>query len=197
VRRLGPAAWITIGVFLFAFIGGLVLGQMPEWRLPLAKDIPMTDAAAMLGRYTTIPTQTGTLLFIVWQNGRILLAALILAIFTFGAASLILTPAVYFILGYLFSQIFLAGYNPAFFVAAVFTHGIIEIPMIVLATAASLHMGAVVTKPPRGQTVGQAWTFTLTDTLKIAIGLVIPGLLLAAFIEAFITPGVVVAVLGG
>jgi uncharacterized membrane protein SpoIIM required for sporulation/ABC-type transport system involved in multi-copper enzyme maturation permease subunit len=197
VRRLGPAAWITIGVFLFAFFGGLVIGQMPEWRLPLAKDIPMTDAAALLGRYTSVPTQTGTLLFIVWQNGRILLAALILSIFTFGAAALVLTPTVYLVLGYIFSQIFLAGYNPAFLFAAVFTHGIVEIPMIVLATAGALRMGAVVTKPPRGQTVGQAWTLTLTDTFKIAFGLVIPGLLLAAFIEAFITPRIVMAVLGG
>lgn len=38
---------------------------------------------------------------------------------------------------------------------------------------------------------------TLGDTLKIAFGLVIPGLVLAGFIEAFITPQVVVKVLGG
>ena len=56
---------------------------------------------------------------------------------------------------------------------------------------------AVVTKPPQGVTVGQAWLMTLGDTFKIALGLVIPGLLLAGFIEAFITPQVVVKVLGG
>jgi len=108
-----------------------------------------------------------------------------------------LTPAVYFILGYLFTQVVAAGYNPAFMLAAVLTHGIIEIPVIVLAAAAALRMGAVVTKPPRGITVGQAWSMTLGDTVKIALGLVIPGLLLAGFIEAFITPQVVVKVLGG
>ena len=61
----------------------------------------------------------------------------------------------------------------------------------------ALRLGAVVTKPPRGITVGQAWSMALGDTLKIALGLVLPGLLLAAFIESFITPAVVVAVLGG
>uniref|UniRef100_UPI00397C25CF stage II sporulation protein M n=1 Tax=Salmonella sp. SAL4436 TaxID=3159891 RepID=UPI00397C25CF len=69
--------------------------------------------------------------------------------------------------------------------------------VIILATAAALRLGAVVTRPPKGMTVGQAWTFTLGDTIKIALGLVIPGLLLAAFIEAFITPQVVVRILGG
>jgi uncharacterized membrane protein SpoIIM required for sporulation/ABC-type transport system involved in multi-copper enzyme maturation permease subunit len=197
VRRLGLAGWITIGVFLAAFIGGLVIGQLPEWQLHLPKAASLPDMAASLGRYTSLPMQTGTLMFIVWQNGRILLGALLLSIFTFGAASLILTPAVYLILGYLFSQVFIAGYNPAFLFAAVFTHGIIEIPTIVLATAASLRMGAVITRPPRGLTVGHAWTLTLTDTFKIAFGLVIPGLLLAAFIEAFITPQIVVRILGG
>ncbi|MBZ0281070.1 MAG: stage II sporulation protein M [Anaerolineae bacterium] len=197
VRRLGPAAWITIGVFLLAFVGGIIIGQLPDWQLNLPKDAPMTDAAGFIGQYTNLPTQTASLLFVVWQNGRILLAAMLLAMITFGAASLVLTPAVYLILGYIFSQVFIAGYNPAFLFAAVFTHGIVEIPVIVLATAASLKLGAVVTKPPKGITVGHAWTVTLGDTIKIALGLVIPGLLLAAFIESFITPGVVVGILGG
>lgn len=197
VRRLGWAGWITIGVFLAAFIGGFVIGQMPQWQLNLPKGASLTDSATMLGRYTTLPMQSGALLLIVWQNGRILLGALLLSTFTFGVAALVLTPLVYFVLGYIFSQVILAGYDPSFLIAAVFTHGIIEIPVIILATAGALRMGAVVTRPPKGITVGNAWMMTLGDTFKIALGLVIPGLLLAAFIEAFITPSVVVRILGG
>ena len=74
---------------------------------------------------------------IAWQNGRILLGATLLAIFTFGIGALILTPAVYVILGYILSQIVLAGYNPLFMIPAIMTHGIVEIPVIVLATAAA------------------------------------------------------------
>ncbi|MBN8618856.1 MAG: stage II sporulation protein M [Anaerolineae bacterium] len=195
VGRLGLARWIVIAVFLFALVGGYIVGQSPEWQLRLPQDARMQNAAQMIEPLLNVPTQSGALLAIIWQNGRILLGALALSIITFGAASLILTPAVYFILGYLFSQILAAGYNPAFMFAAVFTHGIIEIPVIVLATAAALRMGAVVTKPPQGIGVGQAWSMTFGDTLKIALGLVLPGLVLAAFIEAFITPGLVVAVL--
>jgi uncharacterized membrane protein SpoIIM required for sporulation len=197
VRRIGAAAWITIGVFLLAAVGGYLIGQIPQWQLPLPHNIVTADAAKYIGRYMTLPTRSLPIGFIIWQNGRILLGALALSIFTFGVASLVLTPAVYLVLGYLFSQIVLVGLNPGFLIAGIFTHGIIEIPVIVLATAASLRMGAVVTRPPRGVTVGQAWTKAMGDTLRIAIALVIPGLLLAAFIEAFITPRVVLAILGG
>jgi uncharacterized membrane protein SpoIIM required for sporulation len=38
---------------------------------------------------------------------------------------------------------------------------------------------------------------TLGDTIKIGIGLVVPGLILAAFLEAFITPMVVLAAMSG
>ncbi len=197
VRRLGPAAWITIAVFIFTLLAGVVVGQMPQWQLGLPKDVLMTDAADFIKPLLNVPTQSGAWLAIVGQNGGILLAAFVLSLFTFGTAALILTPAVYFILGYLFTQVVAAGYNPSFMLAAILTHGIIEIPVIVLAAATALRMGAIVTKPPRGLTVGQAWSMTLGDSLKIALGLIIPGLLLAGFIEAFITPQVVVLVLGG
>lgn len=197
VRSLGMAIWITVAVFVLAMIAGWVIGQSPDWQLNLPKEASMSAAAGMLGQYITVPTSTGALLFIVWQNARILLAAMILAMFTFGTAALILTPAVYLIIGYLFSQVIIAGYDPTFLLAGVLTHGVIEIPVIVLSAAASFRLGAVVTRPPKGMTVGQGWTMALGETLRIALGIVLPGLLLAAVIEAFITPRVVVAILGG
>jgi uncharacterized membrane protein SpoIIM required for sporulation/ABC-type transport system involved in multi-copper enzyme maturation permease subunit len=197
LQRIGFASRITIGVFTLALVAGYMVGQMPEWQMKLPPAENLTTTAQLLGRYTTLPTQTGALLFIVWQNGRILLAAAILSIFTFGAASLVLTPAVYVVLGYIFSQVMLAGYNPSFLLAGVLTHGIVEIPVIVLATATSLRLGAVVTRPPRGITVGQAWSMAFGDAVKLTLGVILPGLLLAAAIEALVTPRVVAAVLGG
>jgi len=121
----------------------------------------------------------------------------LLSIFTFGVAALTLTPATYAILGYLLAQVLIAGYDPLFLFGAVFTHGIIEIPVIIIATALGLRLGSVVTRPPKGTTVGQAWMVALSDTVKLAIALVIPGLIVAAIIEAYVTPRVVIALLGG
>jgi uncharacterized membrane protein SpoIIM required for sporulation/ABC-type transport system involved in multi-copper enzyme maturation permease subunit len=197
VRRLGLAVWITIGVFLLTLVAGYLVGQSPEWRIPFPTNTSTDMAAEMVRHHLNVPTQSLALLLIVWQNGRILLAALILSMFTFGVAALVLTPAVYFVIGYLFSQVVIAGINPSFMFAAVLTHGVVEIPVIVLATAACFRLGAAVTKPPQGTTVGRGWTLAFADTWKIALGLVIPGLTLAAAIESFMTPRVVVAILSG
>ncbi len=196
-RRIGYALPITIGVFILAFLAGLVLGYLPEWNLHLPRNMPLNLVAGSLNTYSEFFFGENAVLAIVWQNARILIAATLLGMFTFGAVALILTPLVYVVIGYILSQVLLAGYNPSFMLAAILPHGIIEIPVIVLATATALRLGAVITRPPRGYTVGHAWTVAFGDTIKIALGLILPGLLLAALIEATITPAVVRAALGG
>ncbi|MFN8565186.1 MAG: stage II sporulation protein M [Anaerolineae bacterium] len=183
-------------VFVIAFIGGYVIGQIPQWQLHLPQHLPQRLIAGQIDSYTGFFFGTNPALAIAWQNGRILLAATVIAMFTFGAGALILTPAVYVILGYILSQVVLAGYDPSFLIPAILTHGIVEIPVIVLATAAALNLGAVITRPPRGYTVGQAWSRALSDAIRIGLGLIVPGLLLAALIEAYLTPQVVRLVLG-
>ncbi|NWF69618.1 MAG: stage II sporulation protein M [Chloroflexi bacterium] len=214
VRRLGMASWVTLFVFVVAFGGGLLLAQLPQWQLPLPRAADFATPARLLGRYIgvdaalqtdsrghllldnrALPSRVDALLFFVTTNGRILLAATLLAIFSFGVAALIMTPAVYIVLGYLLGQVLIAGYNPSFMLAAILPHGVVEIPVIVLATAAGLRLGAVVTRVPEGKTVGDAWTLALGDTLKIACGLVLPGLIFAGFLESFLTPYVLYSVL--
>lgn len=197
VRRVGLAIPVTIAVFVAALVGGYLIGQLPEWQLHLPQGLTLGGVAGELDVYTGFFFGSNPALAIFSQNARILLGASLLAMFTFGAGALILTPAVYIVLGYILSQVVAAGYSPTFMIPAILTHGIVEIPVIVLATAAALHLGAVITRPPRGWTVGQAWTAALGDLVKIGVGIILPGLLVAAFIEAYITPLVLRGALGG
>jgi stage II sporulation protein M len=197
IRRLGLAVRISVLVFVVALIGGYLIGLSPQWQLHLPQNLPLRSIAGEINGYTGYFFGSSPVLAIAWQNGRILLGAALVAMFTFGAGALILTPAVYLILGYILSQIVLAGYNPAFMIPAILTHGIVEIPVIVLATAAALNLGAVITRPPRGSTVGQAWTQALSDLIRLALGLIIPGLLIAAVLEAYVTPITIRLALGG
>ncbi|PJF41479.1 MAG: hypothetical protein D6737_02075 [Chloroflexi bacterium] len=199
LRQLKTASLITIAVFIIAMLGGYYVGQLPQWHLPLPQDDSLTDTAELLNSrayFTNIPLQSKAVLFIVWQNARILVGATLLAIFSFGVLPLVLTPVVYFLLGYIFSQVMLAGLDPTFLFAGILTHGIIEIPVIIIATAAALRLGAIVTRLPEGETVGHAWVTTFGSTIKLWIGLIIPGLILSALIEAFITPRIVISILG-
>jgi uncharacterized membrane protein SpoIIM required for sporulation/ABC-type transport system involved in multi-copper enzyme maturation permease subunit len=196
LKRIKMAAVVAASVFVFAVVAGLVVGTMEQWRLPLPPQDEFVERAGTLGDFLNTGIQSEALLYIFVQNGRILLAAILLSTFTFGVAALLLTPAAYFILGYLFSQVLIAGYDPLFIISAILTHGVVEIPVIIIAAAVGLRLGAVVTRPPAGSTVGHAWTVALGDTLKLILGVIIPGLLVAAFIESFITPHVVVWVIG-
>jgi len=185
-------------VFVFAFVAGIVVGLLPDWQLNLPRGLPLDSVGSGIGSYTGLLFGEQNPVFaIAWQNGRILLAALILSTFSFGIAGLILTPAVYLVLGYLVTQVIAAGYNAGFMVPAILTHGIVEIPVIVLAVAASLRLGAVVTRLPAGMTLGAGWTQAFGDTAKIVIGVIIPGLILAAILESYVTPLVVTLFLGG
>jgi len=151
----GWATGVTVVVFIAAVVGGYLIGQQPEWRLPLPST-DLTETATFMSSYSTMAINPLGISWIVSNNARILAAAFILGLFTFGSAALIVTPLVYVVIGYLFSQVVLAGINPTFMAAGILTHGIIEIPVIVLATAAALKMGAIVTRPPQGMTVAPA-----------------------------------------
>lgn len=196
LKRLGMAMWVTLLVFIVALVAGVVIGQFSEFQLALPQGVSNQEIAENLSVTTGLFFGDRPVMAIFSNNFRILLGALLTGLFSFGVAALILTPTVYLVVGYVFVQIAKAGYDLTFFVPAILTHGIVEIPVIVLATAAAVRLGAVVTRQVPGSTVGHAWTVALGDALKIFIGLVIPGLLLAAVIEAYVTPLVVRALLG-
>jgi len=56
-------------------------------------------------------------------------------------------------------------------------------------------MGATLTAPAEGKTIGEAWIGTLARWAKIMLGLVIPLFLIAALIEVFLTPRVAMWIL--
>ncbi len=182
-------------VVIFCLIIGFAFGYIvpladPRYQLPLGSvegDIAsqVTDYVNLLGG------PGGAVLAVIWQNGRVLLAGLLLSIFTFGVMGLILALAPFGVMGGAFVQFVLNGISPVLFLTALLPHSLVEVPAVVLATAAALRLGVVFVNPPPGKTVGRAWLETLARTLQIWIGLVLPMLVLAAFIEVYITPALV------
>ncbi len=188
---------IVFVFFVVSLVIGYIIGNLPGWQLGLPSDLPLREAATNLDSSVALFFGTDPIIGIFWTNARLLLGALLLSLFTFGVAALILTPLTYLIIGYIAAQLAVSGYSPTILLSALLPHGIIEIPIIIVATAVAFRLGAVITRPPKGGTVGHAWTVALGDAIKIFLGLVLPGLLIAAVVEAFVTPAVVAAVLGG
>lgn len=195
VRHLGAALWITVIWFVIAFIGGIYLGN--TMTIPLPTDLSTLQESSALSYFLDTSTQVRAFAFIVGNNLRVLALALILGMFSFGVMAFITTPVVFVILGYLWFNLSSSGFDMNIFYAGILTHGFVEIPVIVLATAAAFKFGAVISKPPAGKTVGAAWMSGLGDVVKIFLGLVLPGLILAAAIESFITPRVMAWLISG
>lgn len=135
----------------------------------------------------------------VWvHNIRSIIIATLLGIFSFGVMGLLVLMLPLVFISYLAANVAAAGYSSGVFLAAlVLPHAIFEIPAIVLGGAALLNLGATLTAPARGKTIGEAFMVNLGRWAKITIGLVVPIFLIAALVEVFITPHIAVWLLGG
>ena len=135
---------------------------------------------------------------IIWlQNLRAVLIATLLGIFSFGVLGMLVLMLPMVIIGFVAANVSLAGHSAlTFLVALVLPHGLLEIPAIILAGAAILNLGATLTAPAHGKTIGEAWLLALAKWAKIMLGVVLPLFLLAALVEVFITPQVAVWILG-
>ena len=192
-----PAIVVALACGL-ALLGGWAIGTFTEYQIPPDMINSQEEMAANLSDLFELGAHPGTVLLAVWQNGRVLLAATMLATVSFGVLAVVLAIVPFGILGWAFAQFLMMGIPPALFLAAVVPHSLVEIPAIFLATAAALRMGATVTeRPPAGKTVGEMLLLALADVVKIGVGVVLPLLVVAALVEVFVTPAVVRLVLGG
>jgi len=99
------------------------------------------------------------------------------------------------IIGFFTGEIPLMGANPWLFLTTfILPHGIVELPAAIIATGMALRLGAVVISPPSGMTVTQGVLSALADFLKVFVFLVLPMLVVAAMLEVWLTPWIVVQV---
>jgi uncharacterized membrane protein SpoIIM required for sporulation/ABC-type transport system involved in multi-copper enzyme maturation permease subunit len=194
-RGLRGSAVVVLICVAGAFAGGWIVAG--EWRLPLdqfdANDETLLDNLRSwfdLGR-----DNSQLVAMALVQNTRALFLATLLAMFTFGVMGLVVVSVPFAILGFILAQVTMAGLSPLPFLVAVIPHGALEIPAIVLAGAAALRLGSVVTRPPADLTAGEAWLGAAADVFKVGVGLVLPLLALAALLEVTLTPRVVEFVL--
>jgi uncharacterized membrane protein SpoIIM required for sporulation len=136
---------------------------------------------------------------LIWfHNLRAIILATLLGLFSFGVLAVIVMAFPLILVGYFMANAAFAGIPPLlFFTGLVLPHGILEIPAILLAGAATLKLGATLAAPAQGKTIGEALLQSAADWARIMLGLVIPLLMGAAFLEVMLTPKIAVLLLGG
>ena len=183
-----------------AFVGAVVLGVVLARAFPFPAGyqalLSGDNLAANLGRLEPF---LGLLpLVIVTQNLRVLLLGALLGTFTFGVLGILVFMAPWAVLAFLAAQVALAGGSPlAFLLATVVPHGLVELPALFLAAAAALRWQIMLIAPPPDRSLTEGWLMAGAEFGRLFVGLVLPLLVLAALIEAFVTPQVALAVYGG
>lgn len=197
LRRLALPSVLVLGVV----IAGVIIGWQQVQRFPLLLDPELfrNYNSSMQSALQAFPLGgTGSVLAVFWQNLRVLLLALILGIFSFGVVGLFPLMVTMAVAGYLLGTLSLNGIAVMpLVVGLLLPHGIIEIPVAILATASVLEVGAVLATPTPGKTVGEVWLAALADWARVMAGVVIPLLLIASVIEVVITPRVALMIFGG
>lgn len=198
LAKLRPAVYVSLIVFVAALLLGFFVGLNPDYQLDIKPGL-IVRGSGVTDAFKELPLggRTGPALGLLRQNIGVLLISTGLGAMTFGVVALALNPLTFVVLGYAASQLLITGNDPGLVAAAILPHGWVEIPVILIATAAALRLGSVITKLPPGKTVGQAWIEALGETVKIAIGVVLPGLIFAALLESTLTFRVVAWYLGG
>jgi uncharacterized membrane protein SpoIIM required for sporulation len=194
---------LPIGVAVLVLAAGMVFGWIFALQHPLPREMIGTLQVSQEAFTRDLPSTGFEFLprldttSIFWHNVQALVLEVLLGIFSFGSLALILLLAPMGIVGFATGEIALAGINPlVFLLAFILPHGLFELPAAILATALALRLGAAVMSPPRGLSVGENFIRALADLVKVFVFLILPLLLVAAFVEANITPQIVIYFFG-
>jgi uncharacterized membrane protein SpoIIM required for sporulation len=210
-RWVGPLTWyrrllgdfrefrLPAAVMILALIAGLFLGFALSRRYGFVTGEPDQFSPATLSANIAILGESGSLLpaFIFSQNVRVVLVAALLGIFTLGVTDVLIFMLPWTVLGYLGGLLAQAGQDPVtFYVAAVLPHAVVELPALIVAAAAALRWHSSVLAPPPHRTVNENWVVAAADFGRAFAGITLPLLILAAYVEATITPRVITWVYG-
>ena len=134
--------------------------------------------------------------FLFLNNTRAMVAIFLAGLVSFSVLGVLFYMVNIGLIGGVFAIFELLGLSPwPIFLAGVLPHGILEIPALMIGSAAVLYLGAALVTPQTGKSMGEVVLMLLADWTKIFVGVVVPMLALAAVIEAYVTPGILLNVL--
>jgi uncharacterized membrane protein SpoIIM required for sporulation/ABC-type transport system involved in multi-copper enzyme maturation permease subunit len=200
-RRIVPA------IFIMILIAGLSVWMGYDWVQKnvqgLLEQLPAAELERIRENFSELPDIaslrgkiSGPVLFL--NNSRAIGLMLLAGLFSFSVLGIIIYILNIGLIGGLYAMLALLGMPAAdIYLAGVLPHGIFEIPALMFGSAAVLYVGAGIVTPRPGKSMGEVLIELLADWLKIFLGLILPLLVLAALIEAYITPEILFLTFGG
>lgn len=183
MRRAGAATWTVLVATAIGLVAGWAFGRSQPANLGFG--VCTSDVAIL---------SSG---FILGNNLRAVLFSGAIGIFTLGVLPTVVPLVNSGLVAFAVTGAALAGHNPLTVVAAgILPHGVFELTGVWIASIVALRLGAVFTTRQPRMTLGDSWLLALADYVKILIFVVIPLLMIAAFVEVNVTPALLCAALG-
>jgi uncharacterized membrane protein SpoIIM required for sporulation len=127
--------------------------------------------------------------YLFMNNTRAVFIIFVLGIVSFSVLGVLSYMVNIALIGGLFTVIELLGGHPwPLFMWGVLPHGIFEIPALLIGCAAMLYFGVSLVTPQNGKSFGEAALVLVADWTKIFVGVVVPLLAIAAVIETYVSP---------
>ncbi len=190
---------------LIVLIAGIGIWLGYDWiiqNLPTAlSKAPPEEVAKLAERARETPElmrlrESFSAPFLFMNNTRAMVSILVAGLVSFSVLGIVLYLVNIGLIGGLFGAFELLGIPPwPLFLGGVLPHGVFEIPALMIGSAAVLYIGVALVTPQTGKSMGEIVIELLADWAKIFIGIVIPLLAVAAVIEAYVTPLILVAIL--
>jgi len=189
VRKQIPSIILTVGIGLIAVVAGYIWVTLNSTKL--AGQFKAGDLSNLLSSGMSVPIANVGISFpTIWgHNLRAIVVILLLGLFSFGVLGALVYLLNMGIIGAVLALIQAMGGSPLKVgVYGILPHGVFEIPALILASAAILYIGIVLVTPRPQRTLGEVLIEAIADWTKIGLGLVLPLLTIAAIIETWVTP---------
>ncbi len=198
LRRSGGAVLVTMAVLAIGAAAGWALARAHPLPPEIAKEwSPEAIRQSLLRLREGLQGQPWTPLTIFFQNLRSVLFSSLFAPVTFGIAATAPLLLTFGIIGFVLGEATAVGFPVGALATLLWPHGLLEIPAVLIATAVAFQMGASVLSPPPEMTLGDTLLLGLANFLKVFFLLVLPLLLVAAFVEVYVTTQVALQAFGG
>lgn len=194
-----PQLRLPGGALLVAMAGAVGMGVFMAYTYPFPADFQAQLSGEVLAtNLAGLSIFTPAFPLVVFlHNLRVIALAALVGVFTFGVLGVLIFALPWGVVGYLAAQFSLAGENPfTFLLATILPHASLELPALLLVFAAGLRWHAATIAPPPERTLSEAFLLHAADFARVLLGLALPLLLLAAFVEAYVTPVVLLAIYG-
>jgi stage II sporulation protein M len=171
----------SAGIFIFSFVIGLLISA----KNPEASENLLGLLKETYGSITSLEP-FGRMLEIFKNNVRNSFMALLFGL-GFGIVPFVFVAINGIVLGILV-EFFLKKQGTFFVIAAILPHGIIELPMVIMSVGIGFRLGHAAYFSTRHQKTTHELLNELKQGVIFYFKIVVPLLLLAAFVESYITP---------